>query len=307
MRAILRTRLAPVSLAILSLAIAAACSGSGASASPPYLTASPTASTGIAATPSPTSTSVPTPTLGPATQTLALVGPAAVTGALTGADIRCAVPSTSGLQIQILARPTDPTLSVYLFISAGSISVRFDSGAGTTYTERDFAGTGVSGFDASHGATIDTALTEVPTTDAPGTLGVLTHLSGSIDCGNQQPGLANLTLSGTTAAGDLSGGPASANVECVNSTANGHYITIQALVTVGGSSNLAIIYFSASHYSVSIANDGFFVGANASLVAMSADGAQVAAGDLVEQVAAGKPFHTIHLAGSVVCGTFVSN
>ena len=307
MSAILRTRLALLSLAILILAVVVACSGSGATASPPYLAASPTVTAGTVSTPSSASTSAPTPTPGPATQTLALVGPAGVTGALSGADIRCDVPSTSGSQIQVLARPTDPNLSVYLFISAGSIGVRFDSVAGTTYTERDFAGTGVSGFDASHGATIDTALTEVPTTDAPGTLGVLTHLTGSIDCGNQQPGLADLTLSGTTAAGDLSGGAAAANVECVDSTANGHYITIQALVSVGGSSNLAIIYFSASHYSIAIANDGFFVGGNASSVTMSADGAQVAAGDLVEQVAAGKPFHTIHLAGSVVCGTFVSN
>ena len=237
---------------------------------------------------------------------MTLTGPVGVTGALSKANIRCDVPTTAGAQIQVLATPTDPALSVFVFISTGAVYVRFDSGAGKTYVERDFAGSGVSNFDPARGATIDTALTEVTTTDAHGSLGVLSHLTGSVDCGNQQPGVASLTLSGTTTSGALTGGAAQANVECVNSAAYGPYVTIQALVSVAGAPNLAIIYFSGTHYSISISNDGFFVGQNAGDATMSATGATVN-GDLNEEVKAGSPFHTVHMSGSVTCGTFISN
>jgi hypothetical protein len=237
---------------------------------------------------------------------MTLAGPAGVTGALSQADIRCDVPTTTGPQISVLARPVDPNLSVFIFISADSIAVRFDSGAGKTYVERDFTGSGVTNFDPTIGATIDTPLTEVPTTGAHGDLGILTHLTGSVDCGNQQSGSASLTLSGDTAAGALGGTVQEANVECVNSAAYGPYITIQALVSVAGKSTEAIIYFSGTRYSISIGGVGFFVSQNASEVSMSASGAS-ASGDLTEEVSAGSGAHIVHMSGSVTCGTFISN
>jgi len=239
---------------------------------------------------------------------MVLTGPTGATGALNQANIRCQEPSpTGGPQIEVLARPVDPNLSVHLFISSGSVAVSFDSGAGSTYVERDFTGSGVTGFDPARGVTLDTALTETtPAGSKTGTLGVLTHLSGTVDCGNQQPGSATLALSGTTSAGELTGGATSPNVECVNSAAYGPYVTAQALVSVGGKTYLAIVYFSAARYSLSISNVGFFVSTKTTEITMSATGAG-ASGDLTQEVAAGKTAYTVHLSGSVACGTFVSN
>src|ERR1035437_1314647 len=183
-------------------------------------------------TPTPTPKPTPAPTKGPAVQHLTLAGSGAPSIAVTNAGIRCNLPISGGLQISVLAQPSDPNLSVYTFVSPGSLTIRYDSGSGPTYVERDFAGTGVTKFDAAAGATIGSALTETPINQAHGKLGAFTPIKGTIDCGNQNPGTSTLVFSGATPKGALSGGLSPVNVECLTST-NGSSVSIIGFVKVG--------------------------------------------------------------------------
>jgi hypothetical protein len=217
------------------------------------------------------------------------------------------MPSTDGLQISVLARPVDPNLSVYIFITAGKLTVRFDSGAGATYTERDFAGTGVTGFDPAKGAQIDTTLTEVPTTGAHGSLGILTSIRGTVDCGSQLPGSSTLVLSGPTAKGTLAGGIDPVNVECVTDT-YGSRVQIIGIAQVGSTPTLAVISISSGAFTVSLSGDGFFRSGSTASVKLTPTGGEVD-GDMTEQQAAGttSAAHTIHMTGSATCGTRIGS
>ena len=295
-------RVGRVFVAAIAVAlVVAACSGSAATAAP-----SATAVNTIAlptVPPSPT----PAPTKGPATESLNVVGPAGATGAVTNAQIRCNFPATDGTSyINVIGQPVDPNLSVYIDVSAALVNVRLDSGSGSTYVERDFTGTGVTTFDAATGARIDTKLVEVPTTGAPGTLGVLTSLSGTIDCGNQLPGTSSLTLSGPTAKGALAGGADHVNVQCVTNTFGKSVSTI-GIVQVAGTPTLAVIFISPGTASVALSEDGFFRNTAASVATLTPTGAHVDA-DLVDQnPAKGTTATTIHMAGDVVCGTTIGS
>ncbi len=281
--------------------LVAACSGSAATPARATSSALPSAAATITMAPSAT----PVATRGPATQSLTLTGPTGAAGAISNAAILCNLPSTDGLQISVLGQPTDPSLSVYIFVEPGKLTVRFDSGAGATYVERDFTGTGVSDFNAATGAQIDSQLTEVPTTGAHGTLGLLTSISGSIDCGNQMPGSSTLTLSGPTPKGALGGGLDPVNVECVTNQ-YGPSVSILGLAQVGSAPTLLVVYVRPGSFSVSASGDAFFTSGSAVVATLTATGAHVD-GDAVEQLAAGskvKP-HTIHVSGDATCGTTV--
>ena len=287
-------------LALLSCLLVAACSGSASTTgSSPSIAASPAV---------PTATTAPTaaPTKGPATQHLTLAGPAGAAGGVSLAGIRCNLPSPGGLQISVLGQPADPNLSVYIFVSSGNVSVRYDSGSGSTYVERDFAGTGVTNFDAGKGVQIDSPLTEVPNSDAHGSLGVLTSISGSIDCGNQQPGSSTLSFSGPTSKGALSGGLAPVNVECITNTF-GQSVSVLGIAQVDSVPTFLVISISPGTLSVSASGDGFYRNTSTTQAALTATGAHVN-GDVLEQnVAKGATAHTIHVTGDVICGTTISS
>ena len=288
--------------------LVAACSGSAATPAPVATVAGATATATATATAVPTSTPIPVattaPTLGPATQQLTLTGSAGTAVAVSSAGVRCSLPSTDGLQISVLGRPADPNLSVYIFVQAGSVSVRYDSGSGSTYVERDFAGTGVTKFDAATGATIDSQLTEVPNNDAHGSLGVFTSISGTVDCGNQMPGSSTSTFSGPTPKGALSGGLTPVNVECVTNT-YGQSVSVLGVVQVGATPTFVVFFISPGTMSASLSGDGFYRNTSTAQATLTANGAHVD-GDLLEQnVAKGAKTHTIHVSGDVVCGTSI--
>jgi hypothetical protein len=286
-------------LALVTGLLVAACSGSAATSGP----GASAASTTSAAPP----TAVPTK--GPATQQLTIAGPAGAAGAVTNAGIRCNQPALSGgLLINVLGQPTDPNRSVYINVQAGNITVRYDSGSGSTYVERDFSGTGVTNFDAAKGATIDSPLTEVATTGAHGNLGVLTSIRGSIDCGNQMPGSSTLTFSGPTAKGALSGGLNPVNVECITDT-YGRRVSVFGVAQVDSTPTFMVISISPGTFSVSASSSGvsvgFFRNSPTFVATLTATGAQVD-GDAVEQnVPAGAKAHTIHVSGDATCGTTI--
>ena len=304
------TRTLPIARArrvsVLTLAVGmlvAACSGSAATSAPGPTTAAVSSVTAVTAAPTPTVA----PTKGPATESLSVVGPASATGAVTNAAIRCNFPAPDGTSyINVIGRPVDPNLSVYINVSPDLVTVRFDSGSGSTYVERDFTGTGVTNFDAAKGAQVDSKLTEVSPIPAHSPLGVLTSISGTIDCGNQLPGTSALTLSGATAKGALAGGVSPVNVECVNNTQN-TYVSVIGAVQVASTGTLAVISISPGTASVSLSSDGFFRNTATAVATLTPTGAHVDA-DLVEQnPAAGTKAHTIHMTGDVVCGTTIGS
>lgn len=286
-----------LALALAAGLLVASCSASGAAPTPAGSVAAATATAVVTAV----------PTKGPATQTLTLVGPAGAAGAVTNAAIRCNEPATDGTLITVLGRPADPNLSVYIFVQPGKVTVRYDSGSGSKYIERDFAGTGVSGFDAATGAQLDSQLTEVPSQTAHGSLGVLTSISGSIDCGNQLPGSSTLTFSGPTPKGDISGGLNPVNVVCnVSSTASS--VSVLGLGQVGSTTTLVIISVSPGAFTWYSGGNGFFRSTPTAVATLTTTGAHLE-GDAIEQMAAGskaKP-HTIHVSGDLICGTTFSS
>jgi hypothetical protein len=295
-------------LAIAAALLLAACSSSAATSAPGAAATTPPSAAPVASTAA-TVAPTPVPTKGPATQNLTIAGPAGASGAVSLAAIRCNLPptdGTSGLQISVLGRPTDPNLSVYIFVSPGNVTVRYDSGSGATYVERDFAGTSVTGFDAATGAQIDSPLTEVLNKDAHGTLGVLTSISGSIDCGNQLPGSSTLTFSGPTLKGALSGGLSLANVECVTNSF-GQSVSVLGMVTVGTTPTAMVMSISPGTFTVYPVGAGFYRNTATAVATLTATGAHIDGDGLEQNVAKGATAHTIHVTGDVVCGTTIGS
>ena len=285
----------PRAIILAAALVASACSGSAATPSP---------STSPSPTPAPTAAPTAAPTKGPATQALTVVGPSGPV-ALASAAIRCDFPSTSGPLINVIAQPGDPNMSVYVDVMPGSVSVRYDAGSGSTYVERDFAGPGVTAFDAATGATIDSALTETTAPGAAsGSLGVLTSIKGVIDCGNQMPGSSTLTLSGATAKGTLSGGLDPVSVECV-SDSYGPRVSVIGIATVGSTPTLAVVSISPNTFSLSLSNDGFYRNTATAKAVLRADGATVEGDGVVQNPPAGSAAHTFHMSGGAVCGIYV--
>lgn len=164
-----------------------------ASASAGVASGSPAPSASLSPSPSPS----PAPSKGPATATFTFSGAKGLAGAATKPAIRCGEPSFDGLSIDVFAQPADPAVLDRIVVTAGTVTVRVAAGAGATYTERDFEGTGVTGFDPATGAQIDTKLSETTAAGLHhGTLGAVTSLKGTIDCGGQTAGTSTLTLIG---------------------------------------------------------------------------------------------------------------
>jgi hypothetical protein len=316
-----KLNMAPRGLAVRCLAVVAlitllsACSAAPASqpsAANPTI-AQPPASSGPAGSSAPGGSVAavsPAPS-GPATMSLTGTGDAGVTGAWSGSLIRCGEPRLTGSEIDAFAVVPDKATTVFVTVTAGSVNVSLRAGAGSTYTERDFTGSGVSGFDAVHGATIDSDLTQVADSSKPGKLEAMKHLSGSIDCAGQQAGSSTVTLAGSIPQGAITGGLDPVRVECDVDPTYGNYVAVHGILTAGTTKVFAIIVVRAadSPYQSSL----FMVpatGAQQSLLApvhapstLSATGAHIDA-DFSQAAATGSSAapSVIHLAGDFTCG-----
>ena len=185
-------RIARQALGLGLLAVVlAACSGTGSSA-PISTVSGPTQPATSAPAPSTSQTlsasPVATSTKGPASSQFALTGTADLTGPVSAQTIVCDRPSLDGPEIFFLGQAGTTGPQVVIFLRAGHVEVRVATGSGATLRERDFAGTGVTTFDAATGAQLDTPLTETTAAGAAiGDLGALSHISGTIDCGTSNP------------------------------------------------------------------------------------------------------------------------
>ena len=301
-------------LALVILAVAG-CGGAGSpsSSSAPTLgsTAPPTSSQ---VTPSPAISSALTSTLpsaapskGPATAQISLTGGAGLTGPVTAQTINCNRPSLDGPEIFFSGQAGSSGPTIVIFLGARQMEVRVATGAAATLKERDFSGTGVTSFDAAVAAQFSSSLTETTAAGtAVGTLGALTSISGSIDCGNEQPGSANVVVSGLTPYGQLSGALTSVDVTCTVTVSSGTFVGIAGLGMAGATPVLVFVTASTGLLQVAVETrtaGTFYSGKGAGLATLVPGGATMS-GDVPEGVATGaSPTpNLVHVVGTATCG-----
>jgi hypothetical protein len=286
-----------IALAVVGL-IVTACSSSGSPSGSVRPSSAGTSSSPIVA-----------PGKGPATAQISLVGTAGLTGPVSNTEIVCGQPSIDGPQIFYQGTSASGP-SIVIFMGAGHVEVRVATGSASTLKLRSFVGTGVTGFDASTGGHLETPLTETTGKgDAIGDLGALTSISGTIDCGDQQPGTANIVVTGLTPQGSLSTALTNVHVTCTFTTGSGEFVGVSGLTTTGAPASPILMFVTGSTGMIQVAVEArtsasFYNGKGAGLVTMTADGAHMD-GDVTESVAAGATPHTLHVAGDATCGLTV--
>jgi hypothetical protein len=163
-------------------------------------------------------------------------GAASVTGPIIATSIDCNYPTLSGQEIYVLAHFSNPNLSTQLHVQSGKLTVLLDTGQGTTFQSRTFTGTGVTGFSAGTGVQINSTLTETASAASPGTtLGEITSIKGSIDCGNEKAGSTTIHLTGTSTLGSFDTDISSALVICRSypASSGGNQIAVSGLAKAG--------------------------------------------------------------------------
>jgi hypothetical protein len=234
-----------------------------------------------------------------------LTGDDSLTGAASGLSVRCDFPDLDGESIAVLGTAFDSATSLRIGVLADKVTIRlYSTGADGQYQERAFAGSGVTEFDATNGATIDSPVTEAAPTKgaAAGSLGAITAIKGSLDCNEQQPGSSSLTFTGETVEGTLTSATLDhVRVEC-NRDPVGYEAVVLGILAIGS---------TKAFVSVGLRVDGLGVvetlasesqhkyQAPAGSATTTATGGH-ADGDAVEQEAT--PPHTIHVEGDVTCG-----
>lgn len=286
-----------VALAVVGLTMAA-CSSSGSAGA-----------SASAATVAPSRSPTAAPSKGPATAQFSLVGTAGLTGQVTTTEIVCGEPSIDGPQIFYQGTSASGP-AIVIFMQAGHVEVRVATGSASTLKLRSFVGSGVTGFDASAGGQLDTPLTETTGKgDAIGDLGALTSISGSVDCGDQQPGTANIVVTGLTPQGSLSAALTNVHVTCTFTTGSGEFVGVSGLTTTGAPATPILMFVTGSTGMIQVAVEArasasFYNGKGTGLVTMTAAGAHME-GDVTESVTGGATPHTLHAAGDATCGLTV--
>lgn len=304
-------RLRTTGVLLVVALLAAACGGTAGSVVPGNgsIPPEPSAGAGASSPPSvaPSVAPTPGPSKGPATARFALTGTAGLTGPVTVTRIVCGLPTLNGPEIEALGT-TGSGPGFVLFVSADHIEARVGTGSGATLALRTFVGSGVTSFDPGAGTQLDSDLTESTAPGAAvGSLGALSHLKGTLDCGNQQPGSASITISGTAKLGVLSSQMSDAKVTCTV-TASGTFVTAQALTMAGTTPVLVFVNAGPTMLQLVIetgsASDVYALqGATASTIGPT--GAQFAA-DLTETGTTDNPPRVLHVEGSDTCGTTLS-
>ncbi len=255
-----------------------------------------------ASTPSPTAS---TPS-GPPSAQVTIVGEPSIAGAMTIATIECSFPSVAGPEIFVTGSPaTAPSTSIHLTLASGALAVVADTGSGTSFHARTFAGTGVSGFDAATGAQLSGSLTEnTPSSDNVTGVGKISSITGTISCAGQTPGTTTMVMTGTLADGIVSGAITDVHVVCLSNEAE-----TLGVVQVGGSPAYAAIFSLAGKFTADVVpasgSSEFFV-STASAASMPTTSGTTINGDATQQVSAGATAHTIHVTGQSTCGSSIT-
>lgn len=260
----------------------------------------------------PTAEATPSGPAGPPVVQAELSGSASVSGPLHFTDVTCANPTFSGLTIIADATNATPNLAIRLTLSSTAVAVQLDTGSGSSYRERDFAGSGISGFNASTGATVSSPLHDTTAANGKiGSIGSVSSITASVNCKGQTAGSGAFTFTGTTAQGAISSPLTVTRVTCSTLAGPGVY-TMHAvgIGTVGTQAALIGVFGNASasgHYAsvtLSLQNNPisyFFTSTAAANVTLSTTSARVDA-RVTEPYA---PMDTLHVTGDATCGSSI--
>ena len=239
-----------------------------------------------------------------ANATLTLAGDAPMAGKIADPIVNCSFPTLDGLRITTSGQPQDPASTVAVSIAPKTVTVTVQSGTGPRAHERVFTGSGVTGFDAAHGATIDAALHETtPTGATPGRIGALTRVQGTVDCGTQNRGSSTVAVTGKTAAGTLNGPLESVRVACfVNGDDN--YVVIRGIGKVGKKRAEVFVTAQPARFIVGVTRPGAAPLSYASdpyATSLPTDVGATIKGDATPG-ASGATGSTLHVEGGATCG-----
>ncbi len=322
MTSAVRTIPGPTLIAGLAIALLAAACSSGGTASPPSPNPTPVASSpspgssvssSIASPSAPPSSapSVAARSSAPATFALTTAGDGNVTGTWSSSfGIACDNPTFSTPDITFFATSPDKKAVVLITLNQGSIGVSERAGSGTAYTDREFQGTGVTSFDPATGAAFDSTLTISPTPQPnPGSLGTISHVTGSVDCAGQTAGGSTVVFSGASAEGAMTGPFTLFRVTCIVDKVNGNAVSTTGIIPSGNTQTGMTLFLAAkgstifSHGPAGPPQHAYDI-APQGTVSLTAGGAHVDA-DFVERLAAGTAGtpHTLHLTGDLTCGS----
>jgi hypothetical protein len=185
------------------------------------------------------------------------------------------------------------------------VRVVVSSGSGSDYRERAFEGPGVESFDATEGAVIQSSLEASALGAGPPsrTVGTITAIKGSADCGEQTPGAATVAFTGDTAEGTLASVRLDPVLVQCNADPLGNEVVALGLVPVG--SNKAHVKLSLTSDGAVTVDETLPSGSHRYLstgaATITSTGAHVSA-DVVEQGVA-PPGHRLHVEGDLSCGS----
>jgi hypothetical protein len=255
--------------------------------------------TGGTVTPSPSPTPLP-----PAGGNLTASGDIQLVPTVAASAVTCSFPSLDGPEILMFVQNAGQSLGGFITLSATQVFVRIGAGSGTTYTQRNFAGTGVTHFDAARGANFSAQLTDSsPPGQKKGTIGAITSVAGSVSCGTKQPGGGTITITGTSTGGAITGTLTSLLVKCTPSTS---FALINALTQIGGAAATVEIggggqeiYFA----SFSTSSSGYFFSSSKPGLYTLTNGHVRWNDAVLTQSGAGGSGHTITISGDATCGS----
>ena len=256
-------------------------------------------STSIPATATPAPTPVP-----PAGGQFTATGTIPLGMAVTAALVTCSFPSLNGPEITMRVSTADQSMGGFITLTSSTVYLRIGSGSGKTYTQRNFAGPGVTDFNATKGATFNAHLADItPAGQNAGTIGVVTAISGSVSCGTKNPGGGTLTITGSSTGGAIRGPLTSMLVGCpvgqTFSLINGltQVGSAPASVEIGGGSGGA--YFA----SISTSSTAYFFSSSVANLYTLGNGHVVWHHAELTQTGTGGAGHTITINGDATCGT----
>lgn len=219
--------------------------------------------------------------------------------------VTCSFPSLNGLEITMQVSTADQSIGGFITLTPNKVYVRIGEGSGTTYTQRNFSGSGVTGFNASTGAKFNSQLVDdTPSGQSTGTIGALTAISGSVSCGDKTPGGGAIIITGNSSGGAIGGALTSMLVSCPTGA---DYALINGLtqlgstpasVEIGGGSDGEVYFASISTTTASY----FFASSAASLYTLSA-GHVIWSHAVLTQSGSGADGQTITITGNATCGT----
>ncbi len=248
--------------------------------------------------------------LGPASAQLQLAGTDGLAGSVTSTYTRCFVPTLEGLSITIVGHPAgDNSLKLSVSFAQAAVIINLNNASSNfaDYAERNFRGTGVTGFDPTRGVTVNSSLAE-PSVFGPGSLGRITSIRGHVDCGNQTPGTSSIILVGDTNGGHVAGALSHPRVECVMNS-QGRSASIAGLTRIGAAVVLIDVTIGRDFLDVDVsssatAGDELFLQSTLTVASVNAIGVHVD-GVTADQQSLQTPPNSLHVSGDATCGSSI--